>query len=51
VLGILEGQLAKNKWLLGSESHLDADAELDAVIGQHAGVALRHPALHFDGAA
>src|SRR5262249_11467364 len=36
---------------MGGESHVDADAELDAVIGQHAGVALCHPALHFDGAA
>src|SRR5215831_13573116 len=32
-------------------AHVDADAELDAVIGRHAGVALCHPALHFDGAA
>jgi hypothetical protein len=30
---------------------MNADAELDAALGRHAGVALDHAVLHFDGAA
>ena len=30
---------------------IDADAEFDAPVGRHVGVALRHSALHLDGAA
>ena len=30
---------------------MDADAELDALVGRHAGVALDHAVLHFDRAA
>ena len=37
--------------LLDHIAHMDADAELDAPLGHHAGVALDHGVLQFDGAA
>ena len=37
--------------LLDHVAEMDADAELDAPVGRHAGIALDHAVLHFDGAA
>ena len=37
--------------LLDDVAQMNADAELDAALGRHAGVALDHGVLHFDGAA
>ena len=37
--------------LLDDVAEMNADAEFDAAIGRHAGVALDHRVLHFDGAA
>ena len=37
--------------LLDDVAEMNADAELDALLGRHAGVALDHAVLHFDGAA
>ena len=37
--------------LLDDVAEMDADAELDAALGRHAGVALDHAVLHFDRAA
>ena len=37
--------------LLDDVAEMNADAELDAALGRHAGVALDHAVLHFDGAA
>ena len=37
--------------LLDDIAQMNADAELDAALGRHAGVALDHAVLHLDGAA
>ena len=37
--------------LLDDVAEMNADAELDASLGRHAGVALDHAVLHLDGAA
>ena len=37
--------------LLDDVAEMDADAEFDAALGRHAGVALDHAVLHFDRAA